>query len=1193
MSNNVTVTGNRAQFNEDATFLKNVIIKGALQAGGTTSAGSAGKGVQIGDNLNVSQDLTVGGITTTKDLTVERFTDLQGITTTRSDLIIGEPGIGITIRPFNYTGTTGGNLAFLTGQSPTTGTASTDPVTSQLTITSLGIGIGNSVPRQWDNTRPYLQIGDVFGYSGVSSERLLNIYRETDTSKVKFALGSIRNDYRFSVDGNAIFNGTQFKVAPSPTSNTALTSEPLITAYSPEGYDGSALKIGGVGIRNADPGRIQGQTELNIGDVTLHINKTADKSIVFTEQGYIGAGVGVITNFKDRGHRLALNEYLDGSTEDDNKYVFVDTDGRVGIATSSVGSFAGYDITKPIKLDVKGNARIHGHLYDSSNSPGVNGYYLQMDAGGIRWIEASPIAMEGIYVQDEGVLLPNPGAAQTFSTINFVDVNSLGVGTDTITAIPDPDNPTNIARINSKDLWGVRDLSDVNTSIYRDTKVGIKNIDPQVELDVTGELHVTQAVDFDNTLNVDDNTTLGGTLDVTFKTTLNDDLQVEKNTLIKGQLEVDQIARFDDLTDATNTDDGAVQIDGGVGIKLKLFVGGDTKIESETVSNSTGTGALVVAGGVGIASELNVGYAATFKDSVELDSSLIDVTGNISGPGLGQTDWRLSSVGTGVSWRPPGVQTKRTIWVTKNGSDYNSGLLEGDAKATVGAAASIANEDDTIKVRAGVYYENNPIGLRTDVSITGEDLRHVTIIPTNPLKDVVHVRNGCLVENVNFTGQTKYTSHKGAGAVAFPPPAGPDTAASGYLSAGPFKVPPGKRYKSPYVRNCTNFMCESIGMKIDGDNATAETFGQDLKSMVCDSFTQYNEAGVGVSLTNDGYAQLVSIFTINCDIAIFAGSGGQCDLTNSNSSFGNFGLVAVGLGSTQFTGFVSNTNPAGDFITATEADTDTIVCADVFDTAGNPRRPFDGQALFFKIDLDNYSDVQGSGILTEPLEQVESIKIYPGANVSGYSPLDPPGVIIRDADGTQDPKGPQGIIAEASASVDPLGNITSINVVATGRNYLPTQNIVIDVEGNTGIASAQMEPIFYTVDSASNVVDSGTLTGITSITFAQFIPYQLFPGDEFSLQRISRILTSSHSFEYVGTGTDINTSTPLQGAIPIKANEIVPSEGAQIPFTSTDQKGNFDIGEGIQIDQTTSTIRGRDFSRAIQAEVTPLILALR
>ena len=49
-------------------------------------------------------------------------------------------------------------------------------------------------------------------------------------------------------------------------------------------------------------------------------------------------------------------------------------------------------------------------------------------------------------------------------------------------------------------------------------------------------------------------------------------------------------------------------------------------------------------------------------------------------------------------------------------------------------------------------------------------------------------------------------------------------------------------------------------------------------------------------LTNNAYAQLVSIFTINCDIAIYADTGAQCDLTNSNSSFGNFGLVAVGLG---------------------------------------------------------------------------------------------------------------------------------------------------------------------------------------------------------------------------------------------------------------------------------------------------------
>jgi hypothetical protein len=52
-------------------------------------------------------------------------------------------------------------------------------------------------------------------------------------------------------------------------------------------------------------------------------------------------------------------------------------------------------------------------------------------------------------------------------------------------------------------------------------------------------------------------------------------------------------------------------------------------------------------------------------------------------------------------------------------------------------------------------------------------------------------------------------------------------------------------------------------------------------------------------------------------------------------------------------------------------------------------------------------------------------------------------------------------------------------------------------------------------------------------------------------------------------------------------------DGAQIPYTSTDQRGNFNIGGGIQINQTTASITGRDFSKAIQAEVTPLILALR
>jgi hypothetical protein len=546
-----------------------------------------------------------------------------------------------------------------------------------------------------------------------------------------------------------------------------------------------------------------------------------------------------------------------------------------------------------------------------------------------------------------------------------------------------------------------------------------------------------------------------------------------------------------------------------------------------------------------------------------------------------------------IVWSPSGADSKNIIYVSKYGNDDNNGRTEGAAKLTIGAAADVAQPGDTIMVRSGVYFENNPIGLRTDVTVSGQDLRLVTICPQND-DDVFYVRRGCLIENLSFAysknpfDAAAPISIRGA-AVAFPPPAGISRVRTGYLEPGPATEGPTGRWRSPYIRNCTNFMSSSIGMKINGDHATAATIGNDLKCMVCDSFTQYNEAGIGVSITNNGYAQLVSIFTINCDIAIYADTGGSCDLTNSNSSFGNFGLVAVGLGSTEFTGIVS-TFPPTRTQPGVDAGSDKVTFANMKDGGGLERRPYDGQALFFKINLNNYPDAQGTGILQEPMVQIQEIKVTNGG--SGYSPATPPTIFVYDnIDQSQQPKGPQGIIAELSPTIDEVtGAITAIDIVNSGRNYLPTQDLKVFIDGGTATADVVTQPIYYAVDSAT---ETTSVTGITTVTFNEFIPYELFGGEEVSLKRISRILTSSHSFEYIGTGTDINTSTPFKGGVSIKENEIVALDGAQIPFTSTDQKGNFDIGEGFQINQPSATIRGRDFSKAIQAEVTPLILALR
>ena len=991
---------------------------------------------------------------------------------------------------------------------------------------------------------------------------------------------------------------------------------------------------GGVGIGTTAPaGKFQvGVDCLTItNDCRVGLGTTQPAQRFQVKYGTQGS---VISDAGQVGVRTSMFEGTEVFKVNSTDKCFVITDdGNVGIGSLDPTAVPNYNTSDGIiKLNVEGTVKIDRNIIDSADSPGANGYYLARDGNGIRWVQASPVSLDGMYVQDEGANLPVGGTAQLFQYLNFTQLDSQGLGVDTLIPIPDPANPTAVAKIQTKDLWGHTN-SNNNSPIYRMTRVGIKNQSPAVELDVTGELHVTGAVDFDDTLNVDGDTTLNAKLDVDGLATFNDGteststttggVQIDGGVGIVKKLNIGGSTRVYDTTDASSCSTGALIVVGGVGIAKKLFVCGDTELEkveiddtTESINCTTGalvvkggvgiaknvnicgevdivattqstdknSGALVVEGGVGIEKNLNVGQNTKLTGTLELENHIIDKFDS-NGVGICKTDYRLSSfdtgVGVGVSWRPSGVQTKRTIWVTKNGCDSNSGLLEGDAKYTISSAAAIAQMGDTIKVRSGVYYEDNPIGLRTDVAISGEDLRLVTVVPNTTDKDLFHVRNGCLVENMSFKGADGVlTTHHGLAAVAFPPTDAADQAVGGYIELGPSNEGPRGRYQSPYVRNCTNFMTGSIGMKIDGNHVNAaytgtNDLGQDIKSMVCDSFTQYNEAGIGVSITNKGYAQLVSIFTIGCEKAIYVDSGGQCDLTNSNSSFGTFGLVADGTSAVEFDGTLA---------LKMDAEADQIVVANSQDQSNNNRTPFDGQGAYFHLDMSDYADTISTDIITAPMQVIRGITVVNGGNPGDYAASAPPLITATL------PLGPEAIIAEFSPNVSAAGTITSVDVIASGRNFLPTQNIVINISG-TGNAQlvADMDPILYTVDEATEVTNSGQST----VTFNEFIPYEVKSGAVVEFVRLSRIITSSHSFEYVGAGVDLNTANPFQAGKPVPENEVVAINGGQVPFTSTDQKGNFRIGDGLTIDQTTSTIRGRDFNRAIQAQLTPLILALR
>jgi hypothetical protein len=361
--------------------------------------------------------------------------------------------------------------------------------------------------------------------------------------------------------------------------------------------------------------------------------------------------------------------------------------------------------------------------------------------------------------------------------------------------------------------------------------------------------------------------------------------------------------------------------------------------------------------------------------------------------------------------------------------------------------------------------------------------------------------------------------------------------------------------QGPYVRNCTNFVPKSIGMKIDG--FAAEPGDKDdigvTGTMSVDSYTQFNQGGIGVSITNGAYAQLVSIFTICNDTAIFTGSGGQCDITNSNSSFGTFGLVSNGVGNEETNSIYRLT---GEVVAEAQQEQATISVGGI-----GSYRPYDGQVIYFG----------------ELYYTVQSFEVTNGG--SGYT--QPPNVII-DA-----PTGPNGIRAEAIATIE-NGSVIAVDVISTGNQYLFSPNVSFSGGGGNGAAAtANMAPIYYTIESATL-----PSSGISTIILNTNLNNTVSIGTTVYFSRLSLQITSSHSFEWVGSGNNIFQAKPALGGVVNVENEVVKLNGGEIIYTSTDQAGNFRIGDGIVINQLTGTISGRAFSQSILSTVTPLIVAV-
>ena len=96
--------------------------------------------------------------------------------------------------------------------------------------------------------------------------------------------------------------------------------------------------------------------------------------------------------------------------------------------------------------------------------------FLRRNEYGVRWVAVTPNeTQQGILIMDEGSEIPIAGVAQTFHTLNFVQGNSLGLGTDTLIPTATTVPGTGIATITTFDLWGYNGSGN-NASILQDVK---------------------------------------------------------------------------------------------------------------------------------------------------------------------------------------------------------------------------------------------------------------------------------------------------------------------------------------------------------------------------------------------------------------------------------------------------------------------------------------------------------------------------------------------------------------------------------------------------------------------------------------------------------------------------------------------------------------------------------------------------
>ena len=163
-----------------------------------------------------------------------------------------------------------------------------------------------------------------------------------------------------------------------------------------------------------------------------------------------------------------------------------------------------------------------------------------------------------------------------------------------------------------------------------------------------------------------------------------------------------------------------------------------------------------------------------------------------------------------------------------------------------------------------------------------------SVLGTTTTEDLFYCRNGTGLRNCTLKG-IESTLTTTVQLDVYQRPLG-----GAYVSLDPGWGPADTRVwitsRSPYIQGVTTIGTGAVGQKIDGSLHNGGN-----RSIVSNDFTQVISDGIGAWVTNNGRAELVSVFTYYAHIGYLAEDGGKIRATNGNCSYGSFGAVADGV----------------------------------------------------------------------------------------------------------------------------------------------------------------------------------------------------------------------------------------------------------------------------------------------------------